>query len=424
MKIMVLGSGAREHAIVWKFSKSKRITGLYAAPGNAGTAEIAENVDVDPEDPAAVAAAAASLGIDLVFVGPEGPLVAGVADKLRDAGILVFGPGAKAARLEGSKAFARALMEKHGIPCARSGHFSKGQRNHLKKYLDDAWRKGASRIVVKKSGLAAGKGVLEAADKARALAFGEEVLRDDDVVVEEFLSGWELSLFALCDEERYVLLPPCADHKKAGEGDTGGNTGGMGAICPVPPADRETMARIEREIVAPTFAAMRKEGLSYRGVLFFGIMVTESGPKLLEYNVRFGDPETQSLLPLLETDLVDVAEAVATGKVAGLKPDFSDSSAVGIVVAAPGYPDTYPKGIAVDAAGAASVRDAVVFHAGTTKDGGGTLRTGGGRCFTAVGVANDLISANKAAYEAAKRVKFEGAWFRGDIGRKFYGESA
>jgi len=424
MKIMVLGSGAREHAIAWKFSKSKRITGLYAAPGNAGTAEIAENVEVDPEDPAAVAAAAKSLGIDLVFVGPEGPLVAGVADKLRDAGILVFGPGAKAARLEGSKAFARALMEKHGIPCARSGHFSKGQRHHLKKYLDDAWRKGASRIVVKKSGLAAGKGVLEAADKARALAFGEEVLQDDDVVVEEFLSGWELSLFALCDEERDVLLPPCADHKKAGEGDTGGNTGGMGAICPVPPADRETMARIEREIVAPTFAAMRKEGLAYRGVLFFGIMVTESGPKLLEYNVRFGDPETQSLLPLLETDLVDVAEAVATGKVAGLRPAFSDSSAVGIVVAAPGYPDAYPKGIAVDAAGAASVRDAVVFHAGTTRDGGGTLRTGGGRCFTAVGVANDLISANKAAYEAAKRVNFEGAWFRGDIGRKFYGESA
>jgi phosphoribosylamine---glycine ligase len=422
MKVLVLGSGAREHAIVWKLSKSNRITGLFAAPGNAGTAALAKNVDVDIMDGEAVCATAASLGADLVFIGPEGPLAAGVADALRAAGSLVFGPGASSARLESSKSFARALMERYGIPCAKSARFERGQYHQFKKYVDDCWRKGAARLVVKKSGLAAGKGVLEAREKAEALSFGEAVLKDDEAVVEEFLSGWELSLFAVCDEESYVLLPPCADHKKAGEGDTGPNTGGMGAICPVPPADRALMAGIDRDIVAPTFKAMKKEGLTYRGVLFFGIMVTESGPKLLEYNVRFGDPETQSLLPLLKTDFLDLAEAAARGRVKELSPEFSDESAVGIVVAAPGYPDAYPKGLAVESAALTSLRDAVVFHASTSVAGDGTLRTGGGRCFTAVGMAGDLLAASAVAYEAAKRVRFEGAWFRSDIGRKFYGE--
>lgn len=424
MKVLVIGNGAREHAIAWKFSKSNRITGLFAAPGNAGTASLATNLAIDPNDPQAVLAEAKRIGAGLVFIGPEQPLAAGVADVLRAAGIPTFGPGAGAARLESSKAFAREYCQRWGVPCAKSWQFKRGDASGFKAFAE-SFRKGkfGERIVIKKSGLASGKGVLETSSHAEALEFGLAVLKDDEVVAEEFLVGWEMSVFALCDESSHLTMLPCADHKKAGENDSGPNTGGMGAICPVPRADRALMERVEKEIVAPCFKGMAKDKLSYRGVLFFGIMVTKSGPKLLEFNVRFGDPETQSLLPLLETDLVDVAEAVANGKLSGLKLAYSDRSAVGVVVAAPGYPGPYPKSLAVDEIDLGGLKDSFVFHASTDRDGSGRLVTGGGRCFTAVALAGETLGATAAAYEAAKRVKFEGAWFRPDIGRKFYEEA-
>lgn len=425
MKVLVLGSGAREHAACWKLAKSHRITGLFAAPGNAGMEEIARLLAVDPEDPAAVAAAARENGIELAFVGPEAPLAAGTADALREAGIPVFGPGAASARLESSKAFARAFSDRHGVPSAKSDSFKAGDVAAFEKRIN-SWKREAARggrIVLKKSGLAAGKGVVECNDPAQALEFGRKVLEDDDLVVEEFLTGWEMSLHALCGENGYLLLPAAADHKKAGEGDTGPNTGGMGAICPVPLASHAVMERVIKEIVEPTFRGLKAEGLSYRGVLFFGIMVTSSGPKLLEYNVRFGDPECQSLFSLLESDFADLVERVANGKLEGLELRWADRTALGVVVAAPGYPGPCPKGLAVEEIRASDLKGVQIFHAGTSRDAEGRLLTGGGRCFTAVALGEDPLSANAAATEAARRIRFEGAWFRQDIGRRFFKEA-
>jgi phosphoribosylamine--glycine ligase len=414
--------------LIWKFSKSKRVTGLYAIPGNAGTAELAENVAINPEDGASVAAFAREKGLDFVFIGPEQPLAAGVADELRAAGILTFGPGKKSAELESSKAFARDFAERQGIPCAKSATFGPGEEKaftaYVKKWDKEKGKAQAEKVVIKKSGLAAGKGVFEATGAKEALEFGLSVLASDQVVVEEFLTGWELSLFALCDENNYLTLLPCADHKKAGENDTGLNTGGMGAICPVPPAGPDVLEEIDRTIVKPTFDGMKKEGLAYRGVLFFGVMVTAQGPKLLEYNVRFGDPETQSLLPLIETDFLDVAEKTARGELAGVEIAYAKKCAVGVVVAAPGYPGSYPKDLPVEDIHVSDIGDAVVFHANTSFRSLGEsgkaegIATGGGRCFTAVATGSSFQAASANAYAAARRVRFEGAWFRPDIGKR------
>jgi phosphoribosylamine--glycine ligase len=419
---MVAGSGSREHAIAWKLAAGG--DAVYCAPGNAGTESLATNLAIDPEDPAALVAAARELEIDLVVIGPEGPLAAGAVDALEAAGIPAFGPHRKAAALETSKSFARARSEAWGAPCARTARFS--DRAALRRFVDES---RGQRIVLKKSGLAAGKGVLESDDRSELLAFGESVLESDELLAEEFLVGRELSIFALCAGDEFIVLPACADHKKAGKGDSGPNTGGMGAVCPVPYADAATMARIEREIVAPTFRGMAAEGLGYRGVLFFGVMLTADGPKLLEYNVRFGDPETQSLLPLLETNLGELCMGTAKGALCFLRPRFSDRTACGVVVAAPGYPGKYPKGLPVElpveGLGSAAARgnaapDALLFHASTTRAADGRVQTGGGRCFTAVGLGEDWPAARGRAYELAARARFEGAWFRPDIGEKMH----
>ena len=419
MKTMIVGSGAREHALAWSFAKDDSIPkgGLYCAPGNAGTAAIAANLALDPEDPRAVVAAARELGVELVVVGPEGPLAAGLADALEAIGVPVFGPPKKAAALECSKAFARAFSERWNVPCARTERFSEPAA--MRRFLD---RNRGRRIVLKKSGLAAGKGVLESEDPAELLAFGESVLQSDELLAEEYLVGRELSVFALCDLSDHLLLPACVDHKKAGSGDLGPNTGGMGAVCPVPYADAAMMARIEREIIAPTFRGMEAEGLAYRGVLFFGVMVTDEGPKLLEYNVRFGDPETQSLLPLLDSSIGELCFGVARGSLCSLRPRFSGKTACGVVIAAPGYPGPYPKGLCVEAKGIDE--SALLFHASTTRGADGLVRTGGGRCFTAVGLGEDWEEARNEAYALAARVRFQGAWYRPDIGEKIFRLSA
>jgi phosphoribosylamine--glycine ligase len=436
MRVMVVGSGAREHALAWALSRSTDYSSarpgkerIFCAPGNAGTEGVARNVAIDPQDGEAVVRACQELGIGLVIVGPEGALAAGLVDALDSAGIRTFGPRRAAAMLESNKAYARSFAERYGIPCARTDRFK--DREAFIRFLDQMH---GQKLVLKKSGLASGKGVFESDSRESLRRFGESVLESDELLAEEFLVGKELSIFALCDLGDRLIFPACADHKKAGSGDSGPNTGGMGAVCPVPFADAALMKRIEREIIDPTFRGMDIENLNYRGVLFFGIMVTAQGPRLLEYNVRFGDPETQSLLPLLESNFLDLCAGTAGGRLCSLRPSSSDRIACGVVIAAPGYPGDYPKGLAVDLgkieaeteAGIPEIvssvprAEALLFHASTARDPDGRLRTTGGRCFTAVGLGETWEAARDSAYATAEAVKFEGAWYRPDIGDAYY----
>ena len=415
MKVLIVGSGAREHTLAWKFSLSKRISGLYIAPGNAATEELGDNLpEVNPEDPASIVTAALDHGVSHAVIGPETSLAAGVVDALTDAGIAAIGPGKSPARLESSKQFSKSFMARNRIPSAASVEIA--DLDQLSRELDA--RPGT--VVLKKSGLAAGKGVLESGDKTELEEFARRVLADDQLILEEYLTGYEISVFALLDGNGYRLLPPCADFKKAGSGDTGPNTGGMGSICPVPTITAGMMSEIDEGIVAPTIEGMRREGLMYTGVLYFGLMITENGPKVLEYNVRFGDPETQVMIPLIESDLGNLIDAMSRGKLEEFPLRISERSALGVVVAAGGYPGEYATGIAIDALPKRPEREAIIFHAATGRNGDGTLVTGGGRCFTVVGFGSNLLSARVKAYSAAPDIHFDGAWFRPDIGKKFF----
>lgn len=418
MKVLVLGSGAREHTITWKFAQSKRISGLYIAPGNAGTEEFGENLpELDPADSEAVLRNCRDKKIDLVFVGPEDPLAAGLVDSITKENIAVIGPHQAAAALESSKAFSKEFMNRFGIPTADAVEFD----NHKKFEEHISGRKG--KIVIKKSGLAAGKGVLESENQKELLSFGKKILKTDKLLVEDFLKGWEISVFALTDGKNYMLLPPCADFKKAGEQDIGANTGGMGAICPVPLATADLMGEINDSIIKPTFRGMKKQNLMYKGVLYFGLMITGDGPKLLEYNVRLGDPETQVLLPLIKSDIVNVCEAIIEGKLSDFPLQLSQDSAVGVVVASEGYPAGYDKGIPVESLPGTENKHFLVFHASTRRNKKGQVVTGGGRCFTVVGLGPTILSANMRAYEAVPSINFKGAWSRNDIGQKFFIDS-
>ena len=415
MKVLVLGSGAREHALSWKFAQSNRISGLFIAPGNAGTEAHGENLPgIDPNDAEQVSKICKNRQIDLVFIGPEEPLARGIADVLKSEGIQVIGPGKEAAQLEASKAFSKSFMRRHKVPTADYREFDNSKT--FEKYLGR--KKGP--LVIKKSGLAAGKGVLESSDKDEMVTFGNKILANDLLLVEDFLQGWEISVFAATDGIDYRLLPTCADFKKAGEHDSGANTGGMGAICPVPIVSADLLANIDQKIVRPTFDGMKAEGLSYRGVLYFGLMITESGPKLLEYNVRFGDPETQVLLPLIKSDFVNLCEAMLNGSLASFPLAISTESAVGVVVASGGYPASYKKNVRVDSLPGFSDKHLLVFHANTKRDDNGNVFTEGGRCFTVVGVGPTILGANHRAYETVPKIRFEGAWARPDIGQKFF----
>jgi phosphoribosylamine--glycine ligase len=314
MKVLVLGSGGREHAIAWKLSSSRNVERVFVGPGNAGTGAAATNLpDVNPLDFPAVEKACRANSVDCVFVGPETPLSEGVVDFLRDHGVPAIGPTRTAAQLESSKAFSKEFLVRNGLPTAQALHFS--DPTSFERHIRG---RTAQRIVVKKSGLAAGKGVLESADPAELIDFGHAILRSDSLLVEEFLEGWEVSIFGLSDGRHHIVLPPCTDFKKAHEGDTGPNTGGMGSICPVPWVDATLMERIRREIVEPTYQALGREGLDYLGVLYFGLMITAAGPKILEFNVRFGDPETQVLMPMLGFDLGIALEAMLHGNLDSL----------------------------------------------------------------------------------------------------------
>lgn len=416
MRVLILGNGGREHALAWRFSKSKRISGLFVAPGNAGTSSVAKNLPgISPTDTQSVLTACAEHKINIVFVGPEAPLAAGIVDALTERGIPTVGPHREAARLESSKAFAKEFMLRHGVPTARAQAFSDAAT--LRNYLQHA----TGRLVVKKSGLASGKGVLDSDNREALIAFAEAMISDDQVVVEEYLSGYEVSIFVLTDGEGYLTLPPCADYKKAGVGNTGPNTGGMGAVCPVPWLEPEAAQRIESEVVEPSIRGLREEGLSYKGILYIGLMITDTGPKVLEYNVRFGDPETQALLPLIKSDFGNLTAAILEGNVAGFPLHTSDQFALGVVVAAAGYPGDYPKGLPIYSLPTPAENEGIVFHASTEQTEASVV-TGGGRCFTAVGLGKGLLEARSNAYRLANAITFDGAWFRPDIGNRIFGQ--
>jgi phosphoribosylamine--glycine ligase len=420
VNILVLGSGGREHALAWALAKSPRTDKLYVAPGNGGTAAIAQNVsDLDALDGDAIAAFCKEHAVELVVIGPEAPLVAGVADILRAAGIAVFGPDAQGAQLEGSKTFCKEFMRRHGIPTA--DYLSTSDEAEAHAYID---RKGAP-IVVKADGLAAGKGVVvadtvEAAHEAVTSCFdGAFGKAGATVVIEECLTGPECSLLAFVSAGRALCMATAQDHKRAYDGDKGPNTGGMGAYSPVPIVTDDELASMQKVMKTAAAATAEEFDHDYRGVLYGGFMLTPAGPKVLEYNARFGDPETQVVLARLESDLVDVMMAIAEGRPDDIELAWSDKWAVTVVLASGGYPRAYEKGkviTGVDEANA--LPDVVVFHAGTAIDAEGRLVTAGGRVLDVTALGDTFEQARERAYQACDLIDFEGKQFRTDIGAR------
>jgi len=413
VRVLLLGSGGREHALAWKLAQSPRLSELLCGPGNPGTARLGRSVPLKADSPSAVAALARQERVDLVVVGPEAPLVAGVADALAAEGIACFGPVAAAARLEGSKAFAKEIMAEAGVPTADFQVFTDVA-------AAEAYAVSKGRIVVKADGLAAGKGVIVAPDAEAARAAVRAVaamgVAGQQLVLEELLEGEEVSVIALCDGERYVLLPPAQDHKRVGDGDTGPNTGGMGAYCPVPFLTPEALAQVGERVIAPMLAVMRRRGAPFKGALYAGLMLTRSGPKVLEFNARFGDPETQVLMLQLAEDLLPLLEACAWGRLEPRPLVVAPGASVGVVVAAEGYPDTPRRGQHIE--GLETVPAGVsVFMAGVeAKDG--ALLSAGGRVLTVCARGSDLVEARQRAYAAISGIRFEGMHFRRDIGAR------
>lgn len=422
MQILVIGSGGREHAITRALAQSPQQPTLFIAPGNPGTAQWGTNVDIASDDLDALAQFARDKSIDLTVVGPEIPLVAGIVDRFEEAGLPIVGPTAAAARLEGSKAFAKDFMQRHGIPTAEFRTFRADEYEDATAYLKTV---GAP-AVVKASGLAGGKGALVCETEAEAHGALDRIIRDrdfgaagDKVVIEEFMDGEEASVFALTDGEHYVLLAPSQDHKTIGEGGTGPNTGGMGAYAPAPVVTGRVLTRVCREIIEPTLAGMVEEGMPYRGVLYCGLMITDDGPKVVEYNCRLGDPEAQVVLPLLESDLVDLLGRLARRELQGVEVRGSDQAAACVVLASDGYPIEYETGFPITGLDEAEALEGVsVIHAGTRQLDNGTIVTDGGRVLNVVATADDLEAALKRAYEGVERIEFDGKTYRTDIGQK------
>jgi phosphoribosylamine--glycine ligase len=416
MNVLLIGSGGREHALAWALKKSAALSGLYVAPGNAGIAAIAECVDLDPDDHAAVVRFCRERSIGLVVIGPEGPLVGGLTDALTAAGIKAFGPSRAAAQLEGSKGFTKDLCAEFAIPTAAYRRFRESAP--AKAYL----KAHPLPVVVKADGLAAGKGVViattlaeaeAAVDACFAGAFGAA---GAELVVEEFLDGEEASFFALSDGENVVALVAAQDHKRVGDGDTGPNTGGMGAYSPAPVMTPEMVERTMSEIVRPTVAAMQSRGTPFKGVLFAGLMITTKGPQLIEYNTRFGDPETQVLMMRLQSDLLEALLATVDGKLDTLELAWSGEPALTVVMAAEGYPGTPRKGTEIKGLeAAAKVPGVQIFHAGTKAEGGRILANGG-RVLNVTATGRTVAEAQARAYAAIGKLDWPGGFCRKDIG--------
>ncbi len=415
MNILVIGSGGREHALYWKLSESPQTEQIYAIPGNPG---MGASVAIALDDHAAILRFVKEHEIGLVVVGPEVPLMNGLVDELEAAGIRAFGPRANAAEIEGSKSFAKDLMKKYGIPTARYEVFTAAEP--ARAYI----RQEGAPIVVKADGLAAGKGVIVAMTEQEALDAVDAIMEDHSfgdagarVVIEEFMEGEEASLLAFTDGTTIRPMISAQDHKRAYDGDRGPNTGGMGTYAPAPVMTPEMTERAVEEILKPTIAAMAKEGRVYRGCLYLGLMVTADGPKVVEFNARFGDPETQVVLPLLDSDLVAIMCACADGTLADVPIRWKDGAAVCVVLASGGYPGHYDKGQEIHGLADAEAMGALVFHAGTAmKDG--KLVTNGGRVLGVVGRGADISSAVDAAYAAATKISFKDAYYRKDIAHR------
>ncbi len=421
-KVLVVGSGGREHTLVWKLSLSPEVEKIYAAPGNAGMAELAECVAIGATDIEGLRRFALEKEIDLTVVGPEAPLMAGLADDFRASGLKVFGPSAQAARIEGSKVFAKNLMKKHGIPTAEYRVFDRVEEAIA--YTRTRMKEPGQRIVVKADGLAAGKGVVVAENESEALEALEQTMvhkvfgsAGDRVVVEECLYGEEVSVFALVDGEEVVFLAAAQDHKRVFDNDQGPNTGGMGAYSPAPVYTPELHRVVMRDILVPTARAMAAEGVPYRGVLYAGLMVTKEGPMVLEFNARFGDPETQVVVPLMNTDILPALEAVSVGRLREVDVAFSDEACVCVVLASAGYPGSYVRGYEITGLDALSP-GILVFHAGTARTADGRLVTDGGRVLNIVAKGPDIRTAIETVYKEIPKVHFEGVHYRRDIGHR------
>jgi len=415
VNILVIGSGGREHALFWKLSESPQADRIYAIPGNPGMGEM---IDIPVTDNAAILHFAREKEIGLVVVGPEVPLMNGLVDELEAAGIPAFGPRANAAEIEGSKSFAKDLMKKYGIPTARYEVFTEAEsaRDYIR-------REGAP-IVVKADGLAAGKGVIVAMTEQEALDAVDAIMEDNSfgdagacVVIEEFMEGEEASLLAFTDGKVIRPMISAQDHKRAFDGDKGPNTGGMGTYAPAPVMTPAMTERAVEEILKPTIAAMEKEGRTYRGCLYLGLMITDDGPKVVEFNARFGDPETQVVLPLLDGDLAQIMLACTGGTLADVPIHWKDGAAVCVVLAAGGYPGSYEKGHEISGIEDAAKLGALVFHAGTAAQGD-RIVTNGGRVLGVVGRGTDIASAVQAAYASVGQISFKDAYYRKDIAHR------
>lgn len=416
MKVLIIGSGGREHALAWKLAASPSVKHLWCAPGNAGIGQQAELVDISAEDLDGLVAWAAAHRPDLVVVGPERPLILGLADRLTAAGLAVYGPPAAAARLEGSKAFTDELLERHGLSQKEFAVFT--DPVSAKAYIR---RKGAP-IVVKADGDAFGKGVKVATSVAEAEEFVDRCMVEkvfgragETVVIEECLFGQECTIKVFTDGETVVPMVPSQDYKRIGDGDTGSNTGGMGCYSPVPALDDETFDHVVNKIVLPTVRALAEEGIRYVGTLYAGVILTAEGPRVLEYNCRFGDPETQVVLPRLQSDIVEILQAAVEGRLKEVQPTWSQRRCVCVVMASGGYPEKYERGkIITGISEAEALEDVVVFHAGTAvRDG--ELVTNGGRVLGVTAMGDSFAAARTRAYEAVSRIHFDKCYYRRDI---------
>jgi phosphoribosylamine--glycine ligase len=422
MNIFVIGSGGREHAICSSFSKSNKLSKLFCGPGNAGIADIAECVSIAADDVSGLVKFALANQIDLTFVGGETSLALGIVDEFNRHGLKIVGPTKEASQLESSKAFAKDFMARHGVPTAKyviahSPGFA------LLELESGDFGDPAKPVVVKADGLAAGKGVVVAKNRAEAVNGINEIAElagnaADKIVLEECLVGREVSLLMFCDGEHFALMPPTRDHKRIGEGDTGPNTGGMGTVTDASLLTEDQIREIVETIIKPTLHGCSREGFAFRGILFVGLMMTASGPKVLEYNVRFGDPETQSILVRLETDLVDICEAMLSGSLDRTDIKWRPGSSATVVLAANGYPQTPQKGDVISGIEDASkIPDISIFHAGTAKDSSGSYVTAGGRVLGVTAVADDLQTALTKVYAAAELISWNGMQYRRDIGK-------
>lgn len=421
MNVLLIGSGGREHALALKISESKSLTKLFIAPGNPGTESLGENIDLDIKNEKQLEDFCANNNIELVVVGPEQPLVEGLADLFRSKNIRVFGPDKEAAQIEGDKSFSKSLMKKYNIPTAEFEVFNSDEYEKAVEYV----KNGKFPVVIKASGLAAGKGVLICEDEKSALdglqdCFNNKVFGEagDKVVIEEFMVGEEASLFAITDGENFVSLPIAQDHKRIGDGDTGLNTGGMGAYAPAPVVTEEILKISEKTIIQPTLDAMKAEGKTFNGCLYAGLMLTDEGPKVVEFNCRFGDPETQAVLPLVDGDFLELLNSAGAGSINKESVKYNGKTSVCVIAASEGYPGSYPKGLEIFGLDKNKDEEIIVYHAGT-KNTDNKIVTSGGRVLGVnATIHGDLKSCKEKAYEGLKQICFEGMYFRKDIADK------